>query len=126
MSSVTAIQTRIDELYRAEAGRVLGSVVRHIKDWDQAEEAVQEAFLAASKTKGLAGVLAYESDPIVSCDIVGNPASAIFDAPSTMVMQKRMVKVVAWYDNEWGYSSRCIDLMKYAHALKPAAAGARS
>ncbi|MFO0815998.1 MAG: RNA polymerase sigma factor [Gemmatales bacterium] len=49
MSSATAIQTRIDELYRTEAGRVLGSVVRHIKDWDQAEEAVQEAFLAASK-----------------------------------------------------------------------------
>ena len=93
---------------------------------DVTVEEVNAAFLAASKTKGLAGVLAYEADPIVSCDIIGNPASAIFDAPSTMVMQKRMVKVVAWYDNEWGYSARCVDLMKYAHALKSATAGARA
>jgi glyceraldehyde 3-phosphate dehydrogenase len=96
---------------------------------DVTVEEVNAAFLAASKAKGLAGVLAYESDPIVSADIVGNPASAIFDAPSTMVMQKRMVKVVAWYDNEWGYSSRCVDLMRFAHALssgKASAAPARA
>ena len=46
-----------------------------------------------------------------------NPASALFDAQSTMVMQGNMVKVVAWYDNEWGYSCRVVDLIEYAHAL---------
>jgi glyceraldehyde 3-phosphate dehydrogenase len=60
----------------------------------------------------LKGILEYTEDPIVSADIVGNPASSIFDAKSTSVMQGNMAKVVSWYDNEWGYSCRCIDLMK--------------
>ncbi|MDD5644215.1 MAG: type I glyceraldehyde-3-phosphate dehydrogenase [bacterium] len=58
------------------------------------------------------GILEYEEDPVVSVDIIGNPASSIFDAQLTMVMKGNMVKVVSWYDNEWGYSNRCIDLMK--------------
>jgi hypothetical protein len=52
----------------------------------------------------------------VSCDIIGNPSSSIFDAKSTMVMADTLVKVVAWYDNEWGYSSRVVDLMLFAHS----------
>ena len=87
-------------------------------------EEVNAAFEAASKTKGLKGILTYETDPIVSCDIVGNPASSIFDAPSTMVMQGNMVKVVAWYDNEWGYSARVVDLVRYVHSLAGKTAGA--
>jgi glyceraldehyde 3-phosphate dehydrogenase len=59
----------------------------------------------------LKGILEYTEDPIVSSDIIGNPHSCIFDAASTMVMGKRMVKVLGWYDNEWGYSCRCIDLL---------------
>lgn len=59
----------------------------------------------------LTGILEYTEDPIVSCDIVGNPHSSIFDAPSTMVMEGNMVKVVAWYDNEWAYSCRVVDLL---------------
>ena len=86
---------------------------------------VNAAFEAASKTKGLKGILQYETDPIVSCDIVGNPASSIFDVQSTMVMAGTMVKVVAWYDNEWGYSARVVDLVRYVHSLKGATAGAR-
>jgi len=86
---------------------------------------VNAAFEAASKTKGLKGILQYETDPIVSCDIVGNPASSIFDVQSTMVMAGTMVKVVAWYDNEWGYSARVVDLVRYVHSLKGAPAGAR-
>jgi glyceraldehyde 3-phosphate dehydrogenase len=57
------------------------------------------------------GILEYTEDPLVSSDIVGNPHSCIFDAASTMVMAKRMVKVLGWYDNEWGYSCRCVDLL---------------
>ncbi len=60
----------------------------------------------------LRGVLEYEEDPIVSADIIHNPASSIVDAQSTMVIGGNMVKVLSWYDNEWGYSSRCLDLFK--------------
>ncbi|OED34218.1 type I glyceraldehyde-3-phosphate dehydrogenase [PVC group bacterium (ex Bugula neritina AB1)] len=58
------------------------------------------------------GVLKYTEDPIVSSDIIGDPSSSVFDALSTMVMDGTMVKVVSWYDNEWGYSNRCVDLFK--------------
>src|SRR5215216_3755267 len=58
----------------------------------------------------LAGILAYTEDPIVSSDIIKNPFSSIFDAPLTSVLEGRLVKVVAWYDNEWGYSNRCVEL----------------
>ena len=60
----------------------------------------------------LKGVLKYTEDPIVSTDVIGNPASSIFDAQSTMVMTGRLVKCVSWYDNEWGYSKRCVELIK--------------
>ena len=60
----------------------------------------------------LKGILEYCTDPIVSCDIVGNPASSIFDADLTIVMDGNFAKVISWYDNEWGYSNRCIDMLK--------------
>ena len=60
----------------------------------------------------LKGILEYNEDPIVSSDIVGNTHSCIFDAPLTMVMDGTSVKVVGWYDNEMGYSSRLADLME--------------
>jgi glyceraldehyde 3-phosphate dehydrogenase len=78
---------------------------------------VNAAMQAAAK-KGLKGILEYTEDPIVSADIVGNPASSIFDAPSTMVTAGTMVKVVSWYDNEWGYSNRVVDLIRFSHRLK--------
>ena len=56
------------------------------------------------------GILAYNDDPIVSSDIVKNPYSSIFDADLTAVLEGKLVKVVAWYDNEWGYSNRCVEL----------------
>jgi glyceraldehyde 3-phosphate dehydrogenase len=58
------------------------------------------------------GVLQYCEDPIVSQDIVGNPHSCIFDAELTLVLGGNMVKVIGWYDNEWGYSVRVIDLIE--------------
>ncbi|MDP6647493.1 MAG: type I glyceraldehyde-3-phosphate dehydrogenase [Dehalococcoidales bacterium] len=61
----------------------------------------------------LSGILEYCEDELVSTDFKGNPASAIFDAPSTMIIAGNMVKVIAWYDNEWGYSCRLADLAAY-------------
>ena len=60
----------------------------------------------------LKGIMEYTEDPIVSIDIVGNPHSCIFDALSTTTIGDNLVKVLGWYDNEWGYSCRCIDLLK--------------
>ncbi len=75
------------------------------------KEEVNEAFRAAATEGSLAGKLVYTEDPIVSSDIVGTPASCTFDALSTMVMG-RTVKIVGWYDNEWGYSNRLVDLVE--------------
>lgn len=72
-------------------------------------EQINTAFKTASETN-LKGILAYTEDPIVSVDILGNPNSCLFDAQLTSVIDK-MVKVVGWYDNEIGYSSRIIDLI---------------
>ncbi len=58
------------------------------------------------------GILEYTEDPIVSSDIVGNPSSSVFDASLTTVMDGNFVKVLSWYDNEWGYSSRVVDLIE--------------
>jgi glyceraldehyde 3-phosphate dehydrogenase len=84
-------------------------------------EEVNKAFETAAGKAPLKGILEYSTDPLVSSDVIRNPASALFDAQSTMVMQGNLVKVVAWYDNEWGYSHRVVDLMLFAHGLKGAA-----
>ena len=75
-------------------------------------EQVNQAFQAAAEG-ALKGILEYCQDELVSMDFKGNPASSIFDAPSTMVIAGNMVKVLAWYDNEWGYSCRLADLAAY-------------
>ena len=79
---------------------------------DVSVEEVNRAFHEAAQGP-LKGLLEYCEEELVSSDFKGNPASAIFDAPSTMVMGGNMVKVLAWYDNEWGYSCRVADLMAY-------------
>jgi glyceraldehyde 3-phosphate dehydrogenase len=73
-------------------------------------EQVNKVFEAAAKAK-LRGILEYCDKPLVSTDFKGNQASSIFDALSTMVLGGNMVKVLAWYDNEWGYSCRLADLV---------------
>jgi glyceraldehyde 3-phosphate dehydrogenase len=78
-----------------------------------AKPASPEAVNAAAKAAAegpLKGILSYTEDPIVSTDIVGDPHSSIFDAGQTMAIGENMVKTVAWYDNEWGYSNRCVEL----------------
>ncbi len=75
-------------------------------------EEVNGALKAASETGPLAGLMAYTSDQIVSTDIVSSPYSSIVDSSLTAVIDGTMVKVVAWYDNEWGYSNRLVDLVQ--------------
>jgi glyceraldehyde 3-phosphate dehydrogenase len=72
---------------------------------------VNAAFAAAAEGP-LQGILQYTEDQIVSSDIIGNPNSSIVDGQLTAIMQGTLVKVVSWYDNEWGYSNRCVDVLQ--------------
>jgi glyceraldehyde 3-phosphate dehydrogenase len=74
-------------------------------------EEVNDAFREAAKG-ALKGILAVSDDPLVSIDFKGNPNSSVIDAPYTKVMEGDFVKVLSWYDNEWGYSNRCVDLLR--------------
>ncbi|MBA2461753.1 MAG: type I glyceraldehyde-3-phosphate dehydrogenase [Actinobacteria bacterium] len=73
-------------------------------------EEVNEAVASKADSGRLEGILQYTEDPIVSSDISGSAYSSIFDSQLTLVMDKTLVKAVCWYDNEWGYSHRCVDL----------------
>jgi glyceraldehyde 3-phosphate dehydrogenase len=75
-------------------------------------EEVNAALKVATESGPLQGLMAYTEDPIVSSDIVGSPFSAIVDSQLTAVIDGTMLKVVAWYDNEWGYSNRLVDLVQ--------------
>jgi glyceraldehyde 3-phosphate dehydrogenase len=78
-------------------------------DRDVTVEEVNAAVKAAAEGP-MAGIMEYVEDPIVSTDIIGNPHSSIFDAGGTQVLGGNLVKVMSWYDNEWGYSNRVVDL----------------
>ncbi|MBM4054700.1 MAG: type I glyceraldehyde-3-phosphate dehydrogenase [Planctomycetes bacterium] len=90
-------------------GSVTDLVALVSKDVDK--EAINAAMKSAAEG-GLKGILEYCEDPIVSSDIIGNTHSSIFDSALTYVIDKRMVKVVSWYDNEWGFSNRMVDLIE--------------
>ena len=79
---------------------------------DTTAEEVNAAFERAAGDKRYKRVLEYTEEPLVSHDIVGNPHSCIFDSKLTLVLGKRFVKVVGWYDNEWGYSNRCVEMLE--------------
>jgi glyceraldehyde 3-phosphate dehydrogenase len=97
---------------------VNGSIVDLVAvlDKEVTVETVNAAFKAAAAGP-MKGVLEYTEDPVVSSDIIGNPHSSVFDAGSTMVIDSNLVKLFAWYDNEWGYSCRVADLAQKAAAL---------
>ncbi len=76
-------------------------------------EEVNAAFIAAAKDGPLKGILDYSTVELVSVDYIGNPFSCTIDSKSTNVIDKTMVKLSGWYDNEWGYSSRCVDLLQF-------------
>jgi len=90
------------------------SVVDFVADLNREAtvEEINDAFKRAAEGE-LKGIVEYCDVPLVSSDFKGNPASAIFDALSTMVIDGNLVKVLAWYDNEWGYSCRLADLAIY-------------
>jgi glyceraldehyde 3-phosphate dehydrogenase len=99
-----------------------GSVVDLVCEVGRETSAEEINDAARSAADGpLQGILAYTDDPIVSTDIVQDPHSSIFDSGQTMVMEGSMVKAVAWYDNEWGYSNRCVELAERVLQAKPAA-----
>jgi glyceraldehyde 3-phosphate dehydrogenase len=83
-----------------------------VAERETTKEEVNAAFSAAAASGPLEGILQYTEDPIVSSDIAGNPHSSIVDGLLTSVMQGTLVKVVSWYDNEWGYSNRCVDVVQ--------------
>jgi glyceraldehyde 3-phosphate dehydrogenase len=102
---------------------ITGSVVDLVCEVSRetSKEEVNEAFAGKANTGALEGILKYSEDPIVSTDIVGSAYSSIFDAPLTMVIDGKLVKVVSWYDNEWGYSNRVVDLAQRVLAGAPVA-----
>jgi glyceraldehyde 3-phosphate dehydrogenase len=79
-------------------------------------EQVNAAFKAASEQGPMVGILEVSDVELVSSDYIGNPASCTIDLKATNVVDKTMVKVSGWYDNEWGYSSRCVDLLRFMGA----------
>jgi glyceraldehyde 3-phosphate dehydrogenase len=102
---------------------ITGSVVDLVCEVSRpvSAEEVNEAFAEKADTGRLEGILKYNEDPIVSTDIARSPYSSIFDAPLTMVIDEKLVKVIAWYDNEWGYSNRVVDLAQRVLARSPVA-----
>ncbi|HED09352.1 MAG TPA: aldehyde dehydrogenase, partial [Caldithrix abyssi] len=95
-----------------------GSLVDLVAELDRDVTAgeVNAALREAAEGK-MKGIIEYCEDPIVSRDIIGNPHSSIFDSLTTSVMGGNMVKVLSWYDNEWGYSNRTVDMLKKLAAL---------
>jgi glyceraldehyde 3-phosphate dehydrogenase len=102
---------------------ITGSVVDLVCEVSRetTKEEINEAFAGKADSGALEGILKYSEDPIVSTDIVRSPYSSIFDAPLTMVIDGKLVKIVAWYDNEWGYSNRVVDLAQRVLAGAPVA-----
>ena len=90
-----------------------GSVVDAVftLEQDVTEAQLNEAVYEAAQSDRLANIIEYSTLPVVSTDIIGNPHSSIFDAPFTKVVEGNMVKTLNWYDNEWGYSNRVVDLI---------------
>jgi glyceraldehyde 3-phosphate dehydrogenase len=100
------------------------SVVDFTADVSRATSAdeINDAFRAAAAGP-MKGILGVSDEPLVSSDFRGDSRSSIIDSPSTMVLGGTMVKVIAWYDNEWGYSCRCADLLSLVAAKLPSRAG---
>ncbi len=83
-----------------------------VLDKDATIDSINGAFKKAASDKSYKGVVEYSDEPLVSEDIIGNPHSCVFDSQLTLMLGNRFAKVVGWYDNEWGYSNRCVELME--------------
>jgi glyceraldehyde 3-phosphate dehydrogenase len=137
--TTTGAARAVGKVLPALAGRLDGSAMRvpipdgsivdlvAVLKADVTVETVNAAMRAAAATPRLRDILLYNEEPIVSGDIVGDPHSCVFDAPFTRVVDKRFVKTMAWYDNEWGYSNRVVDLIRLMDRLEtPRSQGAGS
>ena len=90
-----------------------GSVVDLVAELEKKATAQEvNAAMKEAAAGPLKGILQYCEDEIVSCDVIGNPHSSVFDSKLTLVMGDNFVKCISWYDNEWGYSNRCVDLFR--------------
>jgi glyceraldehyde 3-phosphate dehydrogenase len=100
--------------FAVRAPVITGSVVDLTFEAERATsvDELNDAFKSASESDTLKGILKYTEDPIVSTDIVSDPHSSIVDGQLTAVIDDTLVKVVSWYDNEWGYSNRCVDVLQ--------------
>jgi glyceraldehyde 3-phosphate dehydrogenase len=76
---------------------------------DTSKEEINSALKAASESGPLKGILTYTDEPLVSVDLNGDPASSTVDSLETAVLEGKLVRVVSWYDNEWGFSNRMVD-----------------
>jgi glyceraldehyde 3-phosphate dehydrogenase len=92
-------------------GSLLDLTVTLNKDVESEDE-INEAFAERADKNGLEGILRYTDEPLVSSDIVKSPYSSVFDSGMTLLLDGNMVKVVAWYDNEYGYSHRVVDMVE--------------
>jgi glyceraldehyde 3-phosphate dehydrogenase len=102
---------------------ITGSLVDLVCDVSRETDAEEiNAAMKEAAAGPLSGILEYTEDPIVSTDIVTDPYSSVFDAEQTTVLEGKFVKVFSWYDNEWGYSNRCVELAE--KVLQPATVGA--
>src|SRR3989440_10373783 len=122
--STTGAAKAIGEVIPALKGKLNGGAVRvptpdgsvtdftAVLDKDATVDTINAAFKEAASDKSYKGVLEFSDEPLVSQDIVGNPHSCIFDSQLTLTLGNRFVKVVGWYDNEWGYSNRCVELLQ--------------
>ena len=122
--STTGAAKAIGEVIPALKGKLNGGAFRvptpdgsvtdftAVLEKDATVDTVNAAFKEAASNKSYKGVLEFSDEPLVSEDIVGNPHSCIFDSKLTLTLGNRFVKVVGWYDNEWGYSNRCVELME--------------
>jgi glyceraldehyde 3-phosphate dehydrogenase len=100
--------------FAVRAPVITGSVVdlTFEADRETSVDELNDAFRAAAESDALKGILKYTEDPIVSTDIVSDPHSSIVDGQLTAVIDGTLAKVVSWYDNEWGYSNRCVDVLQ--------------
>ena len=124
----------LEELFPNLAGRVVASSMNvpiangsliDLVCWHRCEvsrDAVNEAVRAAAGTPALATILAYETEPIVSSDVINSPYSAVFDSDATMVLGRHMSKTLAWFDNSWGHAHRVIELITRSRELTREAA----
>ena len=122
--STTGAAKAIGEVIPALKGKLNGGAFRvptpdgSVTDFtavlkkDATVDTVNAAFKEAAADKSYKGVVEYSDEPLVSQDIVGNPHSCIFDSKLTLTLGNRFVKIVGWYDNEWGYSNRCVELLE--------------